>query len=141
MTERLTCSNCGGPVTRTGDETHVTCPHCGQATDIPAPSPVAAPLPVNAGGSGYGGGDIPAIVIIQSAPTVFQENLTHGVPRPVVVRTPSILRYIFVPIVFVVIATAITTFVRLRAAHVTQSIEAAEKAVEKAEKAADRKHR
>ena len=34
MAEKLMCSNCGAPVTRTGTDTSVACPHCQIVTEF-----------------------------------------------------------------------------------------------------------
>lgn len=146
MTERLTCSNCGGPVTRTGNETRVTCPHCQNVTEFPpletasdTDNDGASPL-LDRGGAGR---DVPAIVIIQSGPTVVTGSPAPFTGSPVIVRRRSFLPFFLGPILLILLAVGISTWVRLHAARLAESIPAAEKAAEKdlqkAEKAADKK--
>jgi len=154
MTEKLMCSNCGAPVTRTGTDTSVACPHCQVVTGFP---PVASAAP--AGGSSGGsrrsrrddedddddddddrGGHIPNIVIIQAAAPPPQQIVTA--PRiiqsgPIYVRRQRSLASMLIgPIVFLVIFVAVGAFIR---AKVSKEIPAAERAVKEAERAA-KKH-
>jgi hypothetical protein len=146
MTERLTCSNCGGPVTRNGNETRVTCTHCQNVTEFPpldtagdADDDEESPRQ----GRGGGGRDVPAIVIIQSGPTVVAGGSSPVSTGPIIVRRTSLAPYFLLPIVLILLSVGVTTWLRLRAAHLAEAIPAAEKAAErdiqKAEKAADKK--
>ena len=126
MTERLTCSNCGAPITRSGNETRVTCPHCQTVTDVPGlESDRDDSSRHHAGGRGSSD-DGPSILIIQTGPTVV------GGGGSVVVRrsSSSWIGSLFV-ILFVL---GIIVFVKMRIAHTEQAIE---KAVDTAEKAAE----
>jgi len=127
MTERLTCSNCGAPITRSGNETSVTCPHCKTVTDVPGlESDRGDSGHRHAHGGGSDGGDGPSILIIQTGPTVV------GRGGSVVVRRSSSFTW---PIFVVLMVIGISAYVRMRVAHTEQAIE---KAVDKAEKAAER---
>ncbi len=144
MTERLTCSNCGGPVTRNGNETRVTCPHCQNVTEFPPlETPGGADDDDVSPREGRGGRDVPAIVIIQSGPTIVAGRSTPGTTSPIIVRRTSFLPYFLLPIVLILLSAGVTTWLRIRAAHLAAAIPAAEKAAErdmqKAEKAAERK--
>jgi len=152
MAEKLMCSNCGAPVTRTGTETSVACPHCQVVTEFP-------PVPVAAGASGSSGshhhrrdrdddddddddGRIPNILIIQ-APAA-QQPVQQIVQRPIIVSGPgssttyvrrqrSLASYLVGPIFFIIIFAAVGAYVRSRAAH---AVAEAEKGVHEAEKGA-----
>ena len=157
MTERLNCSNCGAPVTRTGRETRVTCTHCQNVTEFPALAPPAGRASQrsddddddDSGGGGRGG--IPNIVIIQAPPMAMQQAaapppqriLVQGpgmsgpsvVNRPIVIVRRSSPVRIVGPIFFILLFIGVSTYIRMRATH---AVESAEKGAEHEEKAAER---
>ncbi len=167
MTERLTCTNCGAPITRNGDETRVVCQHCQHVTEC---APVAPPAPpagaARARDDDDDGGRVPNIVIIQApapppqvvtrvvqAPAQAPQVVTRVVQAPpvvlqgrpvVIVRRSASPARIFGPLLVVLFVVGVSFYIRARAAHVAESVHAAEqgaeKAAEKAEKAADKKH-
>jgi hypothetical protein len=146
MTERLSCSNCGAPVTRNGRETRVTCPHCQNVTEFP---PVRSASDDDDDDGGGRGGGIPNIVIIQAPPMIVpQQQQQQYAPqavrvvhdRPVViVRRGSGFR-IAGPIFFILLFVGISTYIRMRAAHVEESVDKAEHGAEHpGEKAGEKK--
>jgi uncharacterized Zn finger protein (UPF0148 family) len=135
MTERMNCSNCGAPVTRTGNEARVACPHCQTVTEFASHRHVSEPPDSDEDlddvdssrhrhvGSGEA---IPQIVIIQ------------GGGGTTIVRRTSYLPFLIGPILFIAISAGIS-FMHMRAARTAASqVAGAEKAVEKAEKTAEK---
>jgi hypothetical protein len=123
MTERLNCGNCGGPLTRAGSESSITCPHCEHATEVGSPGGrddddddddssssnrdrghVPAIIVINAGGGGNSGPSFPS-------------------PQPVVTRTVVVSRgssFSFItPIIFIAIAVSASLAIRH---HIMKSI-------------------
>jgi hypothetical protein len=160
MTEKLMCSNCGAPVTRTGTDTSVACPHCQTVTEFPPVASASRSSGSSGGGGGSGGsrrsrdddddddddddrgGHIPNIVIIQApAAAPAPQQIVLG-PRiiqsgPVYVRRQRSLASMLIgPIVFLVIFVAVGAFIR---AKVSREIPAAERAIKEAEKAAKKR--
>jgi hypothetical protein len=143
MTERLMCSNCGGPVTRTGNETSVTCTHCQTVTEFPPVRSASSAADDDEGDNGKRRGrddgprDVPAIVIIQTGGGMPQGNV-----RPIIVQRRSSFPFFVVPIFFVLVSVGISAFIRARAAKLESAIPSAEKAAERAadkgEKAAEK---
>ena len=152
MAEKLMCSNCGAPVTRTGTETSVACPHCQVVTEFP-------PVPAAVGASGArdrhdrrdddDNGRFPSIVIIQ-APA--QQPVQQIIQRPIIVSGPgssttyvrrrSLASYLAGPIFFIIVFAVVGAYVRSRAAHAVaeaeKGVHEAEKSAHEAEKSAER---
>jgi len=130
MTERLTCSNCGAPVTRQGTETRVTCTHCQNVTEF---APIASDDEDDDDyehDHGRGGNHVPQIVIIQGGgPSVVRHE------SPVIIERPSFLPFILYPLIFIALSGGVGGYVHHRASKVSSAITGAENAVAAAEKA------
>jgi len=136
MPERLSCSNCGAPITRAGTETRGTCTHCQHVTEFPA---VESAHSRNRDhddddDASNGHGHIPQIVIIQGGPTVVRSEPTVVVSG----GGSSIVSWIIYAVIFFSFSGGIGGYVRHRtaAARAASAPVGAENDAEKAQKAA-----
>ena len=133
MTEGLTCSNCGGPVTRKGGETRVTCPHCEHVMEV-APLPSAAP-------PAYHDDRMRPIVVIRE-PVIHEAPIVIVRSGTTVVRRSSSVAPFVTSLIFVLFAIGVSAFVHMRAVRLASQVPAAaERAAEKAEKAVEKSER
>jgi hypothetical protein len=121
MTERLNCGNCGGPLTRAGRESSITCGHCQHVTDVGSPGGNRRDDEDDDDSSSSESheGHIPAIIVINAGgggpgPSMPQPQVT----RTVVVRSGSSFSFI-APLIFIAIAVSASLAIRH---HIMNSI-------------------